>query len=68
MLIYGDAKWWFWVRIQHLQYFEQVIESDLLRPHPRRGLYVRFNRERSGPNNFTLQERLTTADCWVDHQ
>lgn len=26
MLIYGDPKLWFWVRIQHLQFFEQVLD------------------------------------------
>jgi hypothetical protein len=68
MLIYGDAKSWFWVRIQHLQFFEQVLQSEPPHTHPRHELYLRFNSEMSGPNNLTLLERLGTADYWIDHQ
>jgi hypothetical protein len=69
MLIYGDPEMWFWVRIQHLQFLEQVLDRRRGEAfHPRRELYERFNAERSGPNNFNLEERLHTTDCWVDHQ
>ena len=65
MLIYGDAKWWFWVRIQHLQYFGQVLDDE---SHIRHELYTRFNNERSGLCKFNLFERLGIADCWFDHR
>jgi hypothetical protein len=64
MLIYGDSKMWFWVRIQHLQFLEQVLKNV---KHPRHELYQSLNSERSGSNNFNLEERLNIPDCWVDH-